>query len=86
MFKRVPVQTVEQAKAAGHNSVDPNLPWHLTMTGPYAGTPYCTVEKSAALRRGERFSHLPYANVDRFLSRPDICPACRDEFYSCCSE
>ncbi len=53
---------------------------HLTETGPYAGRPFCTVNKAVALAAGERFAHVPYSRVDEFLALPQICPACLHEW------
>lgn len=53
---------------------------HLTMTGYYAGRPFCDVDKETARAAGAQFSHVPYTNAAIFLARPDICPACKAEW------
>jgi hypothetical protein len=53
---------------------------HLTHTGPYAGTPFCGCDKAARAEAGDTFAHVPYSNVEAFLARPDICPACKAEW------
>jgi len=50
--------------------------FHLTLTGPLAGTPFCGVDKATARERGETFMHVPYTNANAVLARPDLCPAC----------
>lgn len=52
---------------------------HLTHTGAYAGTPYCNINRSKTEEKGDTFSHMPYSNIDKFLTRPDICPECKKE-------
>lgn len=53
---------------------------HLTLTGPEAGRPFCGINKLAAREQGHTFSHVPYSNVNAFLARPEICPACKAEW------
>lgn len=53
---------------------------HLTATGPYAGQPFCPVNKAEALARGEIFMHIPYSHLTEFFQRTDLCPACRAEW------
>lgn len=48
---------------------------HLTHTGYYAGLPFCPVDKSEAVERGERFIHPPYAPQSQWAIT-DLCPEC----------
>lgn len=42
--------------------------YHLTLTGYYAGTPLCGVNKQRAIELGDKFVHAAYAPLDN----PDI--------------
>lgn len=59
-------------------STNPTI--HLTLTGYAAGTPFCNVNKEAALAAGDTFAHVPYSNLDKFFALPNICPACKAEW------
>lgn len=53
---------------------------HLTMTGPYAGEPFCGLTRSQVVEARDTFAHVPYSNAAEFLARPDICPNCKAEW------
>jgi hypothetical protein len=53
---------------------------HLTLTGYYAGTPLCDVNKSDAKERGDKFYHATYAPNFVFEPDSDLCPQCRAEW------
>ena len=50
---------------------------HLTLTGYYAGHPYCDCDKQAEKAKGNTFCHMPYSHIKEFLQNNDICPKCR---------
>lgn len=49
---------------------------HLTLTGPYAGTPICPVNKVHAKENGDVFYHAEYWHD---MKNPDLCPECKRE-------
>jgi len=53
---------------------------HLTHTGAIAGRPFCGCSKETERTKGATFAHVPYSNISAFLSRPDICQACKAEW------
>ena len=55
---------------------------HITLTGVYAGTPICGIEKRLARERGDEFAHMPYEETV-FLAHPNLCPNCRHAWLSC---
>ena len=50
---------------------------HLTITGMYAGTPLCDVNKVEAKLAGEKFVHAMYAPIDKI---DDLCAKCKAEW------
>lgn len=56
---------------------------HLTFTGRAAGALFCDMDKNKARELGHTFSHLPYTNINRFFTHPDLCKECVKEYESC---
>ena len=50
---------------------------HLTLCGPYAGTPLCTVKKTVAKDNGDEFYHAMYW---KDWHNPNLCPVCKAEW------
>lgn len=64
---------------------------HLTMTGYYAGMPYCNVDgpnvdKAEAIEHGDKFYHATYAPKFVFEPNSDLCPKCRAEWDAAASD
>jgi hypothetical protein len=57
--------------------------FHGTLTGYYAGTPWCNVNKLEAKTRGDRFAHL-----GSWIDNPHLnkCPECYDLYLSVLEE
>lgn len=53
---------------------------HLTLTGVYAGRPFCDCDKAARAAAGDTFSHVPYSNRDVFFAHVNLCPDCKAEW------
>lgn len=55
---------------------------HLTLTGFYAGTPICGVDRGLAAIAGDTFQHPCYNSRDLAsqLAHPNLCPACKAEW------
>jgi len=49
---------------------------HLTLTGYYAGTPICGINKQEAKQQGDSFVHAAYAHLDS--PHFNFCPDCLD--------
>lgn len=49
---------------------------HYTHTGPYAGVPFCGIDKASARAAGDTFVHVPYAGANYRPS--DLCPICAE--------
>lgn len=50
---------------------------HITLTGFYAGIPYCGCNKEDRRKAGDSFMHMPYTHFREFMERADICPKCK---------
>jgi hypothetical protein len=57
---------------------------HITLTGPYAGTPVCGIDRSDA--PGDRFIHPPYARMSEWTFLSKLCPKCMAEWEAAGSE
>lgn len=53
---------------------------HITLTGIYAGTPVCCVDRNEATLNGDSFAHIG-GWIDNKDSHKNICPTCLDTFY-----
>jgi hypothetical protein len=53
---------------------------HITLTGPYAGTPVCGINKRAAAAQGDTFGHLIGTDPHNWR---DACPACLQMLDTC---
>jgi len=49
---------------------------HLTLTGLWAGRPFCGVSRVQAAASGEEFFHPNARLLEQPLYRAKICPAC----------
>lgn len=58
---------------------------HLTLTGPYAGMPLCSVNKPLAVEQGERFIHAMYFDFDAPYAA-DLCLKCKAEYDAAMAE
>lgn len=55
---------------------------HLTLTGPYAGTPYCQQPRNEE----HRYIHAPQAPYEKWGFKEALCEQCRDLFLECLNE
>jgi hypothetical protein len=52
---------------------------HLTLTGVYAGQPFCNCNKEDEINKGNKFYHYGYIGLtdNQILVNPDICNNCK---------
>jgi hypothetical protein len=55
---------------------------HLTLTGYYAGVPFCNCNKDEETKNGNDFTHyacIYHLTDEQILNSPDYCPNCKKE-------
>lgn len=50
--------------------------FHLTLTGFYAGTPICGVNKVEAIKNGDKFVHAVYYGIHSQQGCAPVCAEC----------
>ena len=53
---------------------------HWTHTGPYAGMPFCGVDKAVARANGDTFEHPAYSREAYEAQRERVCRECLKEW------